>query len=519
MKRRTFIKRSSVISLPFLLNGTEISAFSQLAMSRYIDPPSDKVLVLIYLDGGNDGLNTVIPLDQYTNLNTARPNIIIPQSAILPVADTIGFHPSLTGLKSLFDDGKLEIIQSVGYPNQNRSHFRSTDIWNSGSPYDQYWTTGWLGRYFETIAPGFPEDYPNGDFPDPIAMTIGRQVSSTCQGTTSNFSMAINNPESLSPLYESPDDEELPDSPYKHELVFLRNAIMQTNAYGDVIRSASDAGNNLSALYDEENALAQKLKIVARLISGGLTTNVYVVKLGGFDTHANQVIENEPTTGNHADLLKTVSDAIAAFQDDLQLLGLEEKVMGMTYSEFGRQIKSNFSFGSDHGTAGPLFLFGSCVNAQVLGSNPEISADVQPQEGVPMQYDFRSIYGSILMDWFGVAENEVRNLLFDDFQHLPIIAGCSPDGIGEIDDVNLEIFNYPNPFRNSTTIVFSAIGQNAKISVFDALGSELKILANRYFTAGKHEISFDTSDIPAGNYYYRITSGSAQKTKLMVKQR
>ena len=189
---------------------------------------------------------------------------------------------------------------------------------------------------------------------------------------------------------------------------------MQTNAYNDVIQTANDNGANLSTKYEDDDSLASKLKIVAKLIAGGLKTKVYVVNLGGFDTHALQVDGSDQTTGDHAELLSSLSKSICAFQDDLEQLGLDERVVGMAYSEFGRRIRSNDSLGIDHGTAGPMMLFGSCVNPAVLGDNPEISPDVDNQEGVPMQFDFRSVYGSVLMDWFEVEEQVVKDLLYDD---------------------------------------------------------------------------------------------------------
>ncbi|MEM1323388.1 MAG: DUF1501 domain-containing protein [Bacteroidota bacterium] len=518
MRRRQFIQSSSFLSLPIMVGGFKVSALAHNKLFSFMNGDSDRVLVLIQLNGGNDGLNSVIPLDQYDNLAQVRSNILVPESSVLSLTDTIGFHPNMGGLKTVFDEGKLNIIQGVAYPDQNRSHFRSTDIWTSGSAANEFLTTGWLGRYFDQSHPSYPEGYPNGECPDPFAITLGSTVSETCQGLSSNFSLALANTDNLSEL-ASGGEGELPDGCYGDELAFVRESIKQTNAYSETILGALDQGNSLSTKYDDTNDLASRLQVVARMISGGLQTRVYVVSLGGFDTHANQVVDGEPTVGEHAVLLQSLSDAICAFQDDLQLLGLEERVIGMTFSEFGRRIRSNNSLGTDHGTAAPLMVFGSCVNPAILGDNPEISPDVGTQEGLPMQYDFRSVYGSILMDWFEVEENAVKTLLFDEFQYIPIIRDCtmttSTEELESLGDLQFQVF--PNPMRSYTTIEFESAGGWAKISLFDAIGNRLMVVSEQRFSVGTHRINMEGHNLPAGSYYLRIQTDHQQKTKRLVK--
>lgn len=518
MKRRSFLQKSSLLSAPLLLGGVPVSAISDQSFLSLLNGDSDRVLVLIQLNGGNDGLATIIPRDQQSNLAAVRENILIPEDEFLNITDTVALHPSLTGLEEVYNGGKLNIVQSVGYPDQNRSHFRSLDIWHSGSGANEFLDTGWLGRYLDTQFPGFPEGYPNESCPDPLAMTIGSAVTETCQGLSSNFSLAVVDPENLSAL-AAPANNDLAEGCYGTRLAFLINTIEQTNSYNEVIEAANMQGSNLSDKYPEDNELAIKLRTVARLISGGLGTKIYVVSLGGFDTHADQTVEGESTTGIHANLLQTLGDAICAFQDDMQLLGLEERVVGMTYSEFGRRIRSNASFGTDHGTAAPLMIFGSCVNAGIIGDNPEISTEVDNQEGVPMQYDFRSVYGSILMDWFGVAEDEVRGLLFEEFQHLPILRDCAITDVATPLTEGKPIKLYPNPFQNTTTLELSTGNEWVKISIFDVIGHELKVVSNRTFPAGDHRVSIDTSKLPTGTYYCRVQTKTAQRTLRMVKVR
>lgn len=518
MKRRQFLQTGgAVASIPVLLNGLPLSAIGRNSFFPSFNNDSDKVLVLIQMNGGNDGLSMVIPRDQYSELFKARSNILIPENAIVPVTDDIGFHPMMTGLRSLYDEGQLGIVQSVGYPNQNRSHFRSSDIWFSGSPPDEFWTTGWLGRYLDTQVAGYPDGYPNEENPDPFAITIGNIVSETCQGIGANYCLTITDPFSLSPLYEG-SPTEVPDTPYGEELAFLRTTIAQTNAYGEVVTAAAEKAKNL-AIYPEENKLAQQLKTVALLIAGGLRTNIYVVNIGGFDTHANQVMDGDKTSGMHAELLQTLSEAIAAFQKDLRLLGIAERVAGMTFSEFGRQIASNDSLGTDHGTAAPLILFGSCVNSVITGNNPDIPSQVERGEGVPMENDFRDVYGSVLMDWFEVSEEDIKSLFYPDFQYLPLLTSCKLTDVKEeiLAGKDLLLRNYPNPFLRNTTIEFESPGGHVRLSIFNAMGSELQVLVNKRLDSGIHQIAFDGSQLPAGNYYYRLQMPGKVNTKRMVK--
>lgn len=518
MKRRTFLHTTSAaVSLPILLNGMNVSAVSQSTLFNAMNLESDRALVLIQLNGGNDGLNTLIPLDQYDQLANVRSNVLVPENSIIPVTNTLGFHPSMTGLKGLYDDAKVGIIQSVGYPNQNRSHFRSTDIWTSGSPADEFWTTGWLGNNYDLQHPSFPENYPNEAFPDPIAITMGSLVSQTCQGVTANYSIALNDPFALSPLAES-EENEVPDTPYGQELTFLRDTIAQTNAYSETVVGAAESGNNMAA-YPDENRLAQQLKNVALLVSGGLKTKVYVVNIGGFDTHANQVGDST-TTGVHATLLEQLSTAIAAFQEDLKLLGIEDKVVGMTFSEFGRRIRSNGSAGTDHGTAAPLIMFGACVTPEIYGDNPEIPDNPDVQEGVPMQYDFRDVYGSVLKDWFEVSEADIMSILHPAFQYIPILQPCTLDTSTEAVILTEPLLTQvlPNPFSTTTTISFTLPQkERVRLSIFDALGSRLKVLMDKDLPIGEHSVRFDGRDLAAGHYFYRIQTGSGLKTKGFVK--
>lgn len=521
MKRRSFLKNTTAATtLPMLLGGFNLTAFGRNSMFANMlraAQESNRVLVLIQLNGGNDGLNTLIPVDQYDRLTPVRPDLIIPESNVLKLTDETALHPSMIAIETLYQEEKIGILQSVGYPNPNFSHFRATDIWETASASEEKLTSGWLGRYLDTIYPGFPDNYPNEDVPDPLAITIGSIVSNTCQGPVSNLGMAITDPEAFIQLLEGGVDD-APATPYGHELTFLRQTMRQTNLYIDTISAAAARQQNLSNLYPDSNRLANELKIVAQLIGGGLQTNIYVVNLGGFDTHANQVDPTDSTVGFHATLLQRVSEAIMAFQDDIEKMGVADRVLGMTFSEFGRRIQSNGSFGTDHGAAAPLFVFGNHVNPMIHGTNPEIPEVVEVKDSVPMQFDFRSVYGSILMDWFDASEDLIKNVLFEDFQYIPVLKSSSVD----IEDEKKLSWglqqNYPNPFTANTRIRFETKGGWVQLKVFNSMGQEIAKVADRRFTAGTHELLFEAHHLASGYYYYRMQHDNQQMVKMMQKR-
>ena len=276
----------------------------------------------------------------------------------------------------------------------------------------------------------------------------------------------------------------------------------------------------MSTLYDISSGLARQLQTVALLISGGLKTKVYVVRIGGFDTHANQVVQGNVTQGQHADLLAELSGAIHAFQDDLQKQGLEEKVLGMTFSEFGRQIRSNDSLGTDHGTAAPLFLFGSCVQGGVVGNNPEIPADVEPQAGVPMGIDYRQVYGTVLRDWLGVSESEVSDLLFDEFTALPLIDACGTTTSNDAPGFEFKPYGVdvsPNPLTGPGNISFDAPGGRVVVRLHDQTGRLTRVIADREFGKGPQVISFNAQDLPSGFYVVSVMSNGTRETVKLIK--
>ena len=361
---------------------------------------NDNILVLIQLVGGNDSLNTIIPLHCYEELITHRKNILIPEKRVLTSDSSLGFHPAVKGLHNLFSAGEMSIINNVGYPLPNRSHFRSMDIWNSGSPSNEQWSTGWLGRLLDMYHTSYPDGYPSDIFPDPLAISIGNIVSDTCQGKFNNYSHVVDNLNSFMEIDKCLIGA-IENKQYVNLLDYLNSTIGLANLYAKQIEKAAAKGRSL-VKYPDENTLAQELKIVAKLISGGLNSKIYVLSLGGFDTHAYQVAKESPTEGMHALFLKQFSDAVETFIKDLKALKCYDNVSILSYSEFGRQIKSNSAFGTDHGDATAIYLFGNKIKHSVIGTSPTIAREIEEQKGLDMEIDFRNFYGSLLNEWFNV---------------------------------------------------------------------------------------------------------------------
>jgi len=515
MKRRNFLQSVGLASVgtPLLLKNFNFGTVSKelFKVSKSLE---DRVLVLVRMNGGNDGLGTVIPLDQYDNLVIQRQNILIPENQLLNISTSNAFHPSMTGMHGMFNDGKLSVIQNVGYPEQNRSHFRSMDIWTSGL-IDNQASTGWLGRHMDQEYPNFPDSYPNATYPDPFAISMGYDVSATCQGLMANFCQSVSNPSDAFNLLETVQTND--GTYYGSHMEYLSMIIAMANEYGDQINAAYAAGNNLSTQYDANNDLAMQLKDVAKMISGGLKTKVYVVNVNGFDTHDSQVVDGSPELGNHAGLLKKVSDAVAAFQNDLMLLGIEQRVAGMTFSEFGRQVASNASFGTDHGDAAPLFLFGSCISGGVVGPNPVIDNQIVDQAGLPMQIDFRDVYASVLRDWFGADETEIQSQFEHTITFFPVLDACNLS-IKESEESNA-ILVYPNPCGDNTTIRFESENEVVTLQIRDINGKLVKEITQKQLQKGNHDVPVDLYGLPAGSYTVHLFKDSGNFTKRFVKVR
>lgn len=528
MKRREFLGKSVAATIPALISGYSVKAFNEnsplVKALLGSETDTDHVFVIVQLSGGNDGLNMVIPISTYNLYNAARTNIAIPENRILKLSgyDNTGLHPSMTGLQTMYNESKLKVIQAVGYPQPNFSHFRATDIWMTASNSNQEVYTGWAGRYLNYEYPNFPNGYPTASMPDPLAIQIGSTASLTTQGPAVNLAMSITSATSFYQLINGTSDP-VPATKAGKELNYVRDVAKQTKQYASTITAAA-AKVPIQSTYPTNNSLAYQLKIVARLVKGGLKTRVYMVSFGGFDTHSLQTTVADTTVGSHATLLGRVSDAIKAFQDDLKFLGIEDRVVGMTFSEFGRRIKSNSSTGTDHGSASPLFVFGKPVQVGVLGDNPTIPTVATVNDNVPMQYDFRSIYSTILEKWFCIPKETVKNLFPQNIngvlQDLPLIKnGTCTTSTPNTSGTTL-LTNYPNPFATTTTIEFTSEGGHTLIQIIDSTGRLIVNLFEKDFPVGlpvTQKITFDASHLSSGVYYARLQNGAIQQVRAMMK--
>lgn len=416
MKRRVFIRNTALTAFSPLV-------FNLLSSCGTGHGSRRKVFVFVQLIGGNDGLNTLIPLTEYDKLVAARPNLYIPEKRILPLKGTsaVGLHPALSGLQDMYANGLLGFVQGVGYENPNYSHFRSSDIYLTGSTANEVLYTGWMARYLETRFPGYPDGFPNKQQPHPPAIKIGDTGTYLFQGTEMDMSIVLDPIEE----FQEPELDEFsggPSSSAGREVESIRAVLAQTKKYAPVVKQALAGSSRHSSFYPEEgkNPLADQLKRVSKLIQGGLGSGVYMVDLKGFDTHDRQVDASDTTKGLHADLLGQVSQALYAFWDDMAYLGMEEEVAGMVFSEFGRRIVSNASLGTDHGSSQPLVFFGADIRGGVIGDNPHIPDALTVHDNLALQYDFRAVYASLLKGWFGASPEAVAKAIPERFDEIPI---------------------------------------------------------------------------------------------------
>lgn len=424
MKRRNFLKYTAPLTAtPLMLAGAPgMRPFATHKMlSALVDncaEVSQRALVLIQLKGGNDGLNTVIPIAQYDDYAGLRPTIKIDETALidldttLAAADQVGLNPAMTAIKQMYDDDMVNIIQGVSYDNQNRSHFKSRDLYWTGSdglPGNDGFDTGWMGRYLDAAFPGAAGN-PSGGMQDPLGIQLGDSKPSFGFASENANEVAVNlygqDPGGYYSLINSVGGEpisSLPAGEYGAELNYIMGIENSVEVYAQRITNVFNAGANSQTIYPDTN-LADQLKTVARMLDGGSQTKIFLASIDGFDTHNNQVVSGSTSAGTHAALWDTISQAVKAFTDDLGNLGLEEKVMTVTFSEFGRKAVENGNYGTDHGTLSNMFVFGSSVTSGVTGTNVDLSNLYQGTQLQGMQHDYRQVFTTLLQDWLGASD-------------------------------------------------------------------------------------------------------------------
>ena len=544
MKRRQFIKLTTTASaagmLPF-----ELQASMKLVNSFYNCDLSNRKLILVELNGGNDGLNTVIPINGFTDYQTLRPNIHIPSSVYLPLNNLdsnligtnqdIALHPELTGFYNLYAQDQLRIIQSVGYPSQNKSHFGSQDIYATGNDGNNWINgdqSGWIGRFIEqNYNDSIPTNYPLG-------IQVGSNTTSLGFHGEIEHGLALNlsgqDSENfysvLSGLAGEPPNN-IPSSDYGTELQYIIDTDILSNQYSQVISTAFNNGANSNTANYPDTNLADQLKTVARLIRGGIETKVFMVKLGGFDTHNNQNQSSGDIQGTHSELLNTLSGAIESFMTDLNSDNLADDVLGITFSEFGRKAKENGSLGTDHGEVAPMFAFGKPVKSGISGINVDLTEAVQTNNYQlhTIQHDYRATFATIMQDFLGAPNSIIDSTFLENVTSESFVSSKISDLIKlnytvpedcysealTIPQNNIDNWTiYPNPFRTSFFVIDrNQIGET-NFELRNQL-SQIVLKGDLKFTNGK--TSINAAMLENGMYFLTLKNSVETSSHKIIK--
>ena len=513
--RRSFIQALGLAGAgSMMLGGTNVSATVPSALSVALSgSENDNILVIIRLKGGNDGLNTVVPLYDYGTYSNLRPTIRHQENELLSLSPDFAIPNYMSALESVWGEGNMKIIHGVGYPDQNLSHFRSSDIWATADAINVE-PTGWWGRYFEDLYPDYLINPPEA----PPAVQIGSIGNLIFEGSGSNYAFSVANPDQLANIAQTGglhDVVNLPECVYGDQLLFLRAQTNTTFTYAEVINDAYTSSSNEASYI--QGTLSDQLAIIARMIKGGLGTKVYMVSLNGFDTHADQVNKQRTL---HEDL----ANSIKHFYEDLASTGYDDKVLGMTISEFGRRPYENGSNGTDHGAASPTFLFGAGLNGNgFVGDHPDIDASAWDNNNnlVPST-DFRDVYASVLTDWFCLDPSVVNTILLNDnYQTLNLGFNCQ--GLTTPDFANVSHFSHVATYRDNRTFIEINMQNSAHVEVklINILGQEMVTLCNEILTPGNHIIDVKAranTRLAYGQYIYRInTLGQFYSKSILIK--
>ncbi|MBL7780205.1 MAG: DUF1501 domain-containing protein [Saprospiraceae bacterium] len=395
MKRRDFLKAGSLATASLF-----VPQFLKAVEGKNTLAPNGKVLVVLQMSGGNDGLNTVIPVrnDIYYR---ERKRIAVPRETSLALGDEAGLHPVLTAMKNAYDQGEMAVLNSVGYPNPDRSHFRSMDIWHSASAASEYWQTGWIGRYLDAQCAGRPS----------AAIEIDDTLSFALKGEQRK-GLALQDPKRL---YESAHSQYFADYSAAHQhieaeapVAYLYKTMAETLSSADYLYEQSRR-KPISSAYPA-TGLGKQLKTIASLILADTDTSVYYVSLGSFDTHINQ-------EGQQKRLFQEMNDALAAFIKDMKTNSKWNDVLLATFSEFGRRVSQNASGGTDHGTANNMIFLGGALREKgLLNPLPDLS-DLDDGD-LKYKIDFRQVYATLLHGWLDADAEKVLGQKFDLLQFI-----------------------------------------------------------------------------------------------------
>ena len=498
MQRRDFLNRMTGLTTGALLGHSIWWPLSARALLSPGTTSPGRILVLVVLQGGNDGLNTLIPYADPLYY-AKRPVLSIPAAQVLTLQGGVGLHPALAPLLDHWNAGRLAVVRDVGYPAMSLSHFRATDILFSGTSATDVLSTGWLARYLEATHPDFPATLP----PGPMAVQQGFSAGLVLQGDRGVTGVVVDNPSTFYSLvngnYVGSGSDAVPETRGGNELEYVRGIDEASFAYAGVIQSAATAGENRVTYAN--SSIARQLATVARLIDGQMDTPVYLTGMGGFDTHATQL-------NNHAALLAELADGLDTFMDDLEQMGRRQDVVVLTVSEFGRRVGENGSAGTDHGTAAPWFVLGGGISGGLVGAASDLAA-LDGSGNLAMQHDYRSVYATLLRGWLGADPALAQALLGGDFPllgFLPATAvpeeGGRPGGAARLEPP------FPNPARGPRTLRFSLAQPGpAEVSAFDASGAARGAHRERGFRGRSARVALGRRRAGARRLFRRARSG------------
>ncbi|MFK8057509.1 MAG: DUF1501 domain-containing protein [Saprospiraceae bacterium] len=504
--RRSFLRNLGLLTAgTALVPGLPLQALGSSSLSQaLLDNPTDRILVLIRLKGGNDGLNTIIPTYAFSDYQNARPTVAYAQSQLQALSPELAISNDFSGAYDLWQRDSMRVVNGVGYPDASLSHFRGTDILASASDANEILTSGWLGRHLDNCFP----DYLNNPPSAPPAIQIGGAGSiSFTSDENISLSVTVNNVNELAELAETGelyDTTDLPDCLYGSQLGYLRSVANSAFVFAGGIEQAYDLGANSVAYTGGE--LSDQLALVARLIKGGLETRIFLVTLEGFDTHAEQ-------GSNHPRLLQELGGSLKAFYDDLAVSGDDQRVVSTTFSEFGRRIEQNASGGTDHGTASPQLLFGPALNGNgIHGDAPDLSAP-DNNGNLVFTTDFRSVYASLLENWLCVPAADVDSVLGGNFPRIDLGFDCQTVSTRNVVE-RLPVTLQRAPF--GWQLAFESEGGEYTIQLVDTMG---RVLSERkeYVSVGQAELPIRTpGQLVAGVYAYRLVSPKGREASGLI---
>ncbi len=432
----------------------------------------------------------------------------------------VGLHPDMLAFKEMYDQDKVAIIQNVGYPDMNLSHFRGRDVVFMGTDEsgDHDYHSGWMGRYLDNIYPGYPDSYPSDSMLDPIGIELSGTLSLAFHRENGiPIGLNIGSPEQFYQLISSVGVDPpiaFPESHAGDELRYIMEFEKKSNQYAGRLRDVYNAGSNSGVEYPEAypyaspgsaNNLSSQLRLIARLLKGGVKTKIFLCRIGGFDTHGEQVEEYDSSLGHHAALLYNMSTAIKAFYDDLQQLGIDDRVLSTTFTEFGRRAYSNDSYGTDHGTATPVFVFGTRLNSGIYGPNPLLDQESLHHGNLVYNIDYRRIYTSIIQDWFEGDDQALIQTGFNEWvdQKLPIVSTTGTPSYSPGKNPT-SLYLYPNPAQDQIHIQYNLEFRGpVALHVIDGAGRKVKSVQQEG-AFGPNRFTWNISGLEAGLYHLQM---------------